>query len=122
MDLQTERRLEQFLRLSDFPVDRVETRMEFSFPPFRLYIEYTNGRVLLSLARKVEACRRIQTLKTLLGCCQPACTQGVPLRAYALGDHQVLSCGLVPGSDVNQWIRCLQTMRRLLATHVGEAR
>ena len=120
MDLQTQRSLEEFLRLLDLYPCRVETRMELCLPPFRLYIEYTQGRVLLSLASKVDAYHRLNTLKALLGRCQPASTQGIPLRACILKEYQMLSCGLVPGSDVNQWVNCLLVMRRLLALHTGE--
>lgn len=120
MDLQTQRSLEEFLRLSDLYPCRVEARMEFSLPPFRLYIEYTQGRVLLSLARQVEACRRLSSFKALLGRCHPASTQGVALRAYVVGEQQMLSGALVPGSSVNQWIECLHTMRRLLERHAGD--
>ncbi|AZD09546.1 hypothetical protein C4K26_4152 [Pseudomonas chlororaphis] len=120
MDLQTQRSLEEFLRLSDLGPGRVEARMEFSLPPFRLYIEYTQDRVLLSLARQVEACRRFSTLKALLGHCHPAATQGVALRAYIVGDQQMLSGALVPDSNVTQWIECLKCMRRLLERHAGD--
>lgn len=120
MDLQTRRSLEEFLRLSDLCPCRVEARMEFSQPPFRLYIEYTQGRVLLSLARQVEACRRLSTFKALLAHCHPASTQGVALRAYVVGEQQMLSAALVPGTDVTQWIECLRTLRRLLERHAGD--
>lgn len=117
MDLQTQRCLEGFLRLSDLGPCRVERRMEFILPPFRLYIEYTQGRMLLSLARPVEACQRISTLRTLLGRCHPASTQGLALRAYLVGEQQMLSATLAPGSDVNQWLACLRTLRQRLERH-----
>ncbi|MGF6401576.1 type III secretion system chaperone SycN [Pseudomonas frederiksbergensis] len=120
MDLQTQRSIEGFLRLSDLGPCRIESRMEFSLPPFRLYLENTQGRVLISLARPVEACRRISTLKILLGRCHPAFTQGIALRAYVVGNQQMLSATLAPGSDVNQWVACLHTMRRLLERHAGD--
>lgn len=120
MDLQTQRSLEKFLRLAELSAGRVETRMEFSLPPFRLYIEYLQGRVLLTLARQIDACRRISTLKSLLRRCQPACNQGVPLRAYLLNGAQLLSCAPAPGNDANQWLDCLNVMRRLLTHHVAE--
>jgi type III secretion system chaperone SycN len=120
MDLQTQRSLEEFLRLADLAPCRVDTRMEFSLPPFRLYIEHLQGRVLLSLARQIDACRRLSTLITLLRRCQPAYNQGVPLRAYLLNDQQLLSCAPAPGSDVNHWLDCLNVMRRLLMQHPAE--
>lgn len=120
MDLQMQRSLEEFLRLAELSPCCVDTRMEFSLPPFRLYIEHLQGRVLLSLARQIDACRRTSTLKILLRRCQPACSQGVPLRAYQLNGYQLLSCAPAPGSDVNQWLDCLNLMRRLLALHVAE--
>ncbi|MHC8403431.1 hypothetical protein ACYZTX_29390 [Pseudomonas sp. MDT1-17] len=120
MDLQTQRSLEEFLRLADLSPCRVDARMEFSQPPLRLYIEYLQGRILLSLARQIDPCQRISSLKTLLRRCQPACSRGVPLRAYLLNDYQLLSCAPAPGSDVNQWLDCLNVMRRLLALHVAE--
>ncbi|CAI8756485.1 hypothetical protein [Pseudomonas zeae] len=120
MDLQTQRSLEEFLRLADLSPCRVDTRMEFSLPPFRLYIEHLQGRVLLSLARQIDPCRRLITLKALLRRCQPGCTQGVPLRAYLLNDQQLLSCAPAQGSDINHWLDCLNVMRRLLALHISE--
>lgn len=120
MDLQTQRSLEEFLRLADLAPCRVDTRMEFLLPPFRLYIEHLAGRVLLSLGRPVDACRRLNTLKTLLRRCQPASTKGVPLRAYLLNDQQMLSCAPAPGGDVNHWLDCLNVMRRLLTLHGAE--
>ncbi|BBE08767.1 secretion system apparatus [Mycoavidus cysteinexigens] len=120
MDLQTQRRLEQFLRLSDLPSVRITPRMEFVVPPYRLYIEYLDERILLSLARQIEAPHRVVVLKSLLNRCQPARLQGVPLRAYVLRNHQVLSCSPAPESEVNHWIACYHTMRRLLDAHFGE--
>lgn len=122
MDLQTERRLEQFLRLSDLPLTRIAPRMEFSVPPLRLYIEYTEGRILLSVSRPIAPAHRIEVLKRLLAACHPARTAGVPLRAYTLREHQVLSCAPAPGSETGDWIACHQAMRRLLETCAGESR
>lgn len=120
MDLQTQRRLEEFLRLADLAVCRVETRMEFSRPPHRLYIEHLQGRVLLSLSRPLDTCQHLHTLTTLLRRCHPAISRGVPLRAYVLNQQQVLSCAPSPDSDASQWLDCLNVMRRLLALHVAE--
>lgn len=120
MDLQTQRRLEQFLRLSDLPNTRITPRMEFTLPPYRLYIEYLDNRILLSLARSIELPHRATALKTLLTRCQPARTQGVPLRAYVLRNYQVLSYSPAPDSEVSHWIACHHTMRRLLDAHAGE--
>lgn len=120
MDLQTQRSIEEFLRLSELDSCRVETRMEFFLPPFQLYLEYTQGRVLLSLAQEVEDCRRLSTFKALLVRCQPASTQGIPLRAYLLRNRQVISCALMPGSDVGQWVMCLNVMRGLLARYTRD--
>lgn len=122
MDLQTERRLEQFLRLSDLHCTRIEARLEFIQSPMRFFIEYLEGRILLSFVRPVEASRRMDTLKALLLRCQPARTQGVVLRACVTRDHLMLSCALAPDSDVNHWMLCQRTMRRLLDTHAGDLR
>ncbi|MGC0154954.1 type III secretion chaperone SycN [Chromobacterium vaccinii] len=121
MELQTARRLEQFLQLSELPTPRVEPRMEFSMPPFRLYIEYLDGRVLLSLGRRVEHVHQGEALKQLLVACQPARTQGTPLRAYILREQLVLSCAPASGSETNHWLACVQTMRRLLEATAGDA-
>jgi type III secretion system chaperone SycN len=119
MDLQTERRLEQFTRLAELPVTRMEPRMEFMLPPFRLYVEVVDERVLLTLALRVEAVHRAQVLKNLLHACNPYLLQGVPLRAYSVRDIQLLSCSPAPRSDGGQWLNCYRTMRRLLETHAG---
>ena len=122
MDLQNERRLEQFFRLLELPVTKIESRMEFVLRPFRLYVEYVQGRLLLSLGLPVEASRGTEALKKLLGLCLPARTQGVPLRGYVVKDNLVLSCAPPAGSDVAQWRTCYQAMRRLLEMSTGAAR
>lgn len=121
MDLQMERRMEQFLTLSDLPVTRIERCMEFIVPPFRLYIECLDGRVLLSLGRPVVAACRIEVLKRLLGHCLPARLPGVPLRACLLEDQPFLCCAPAPGSETGLWIACHQEMRRLLDDIAGAA-
>jgi type III secretion system chaperone SycN len=117
MDLQTERRLEQFARLAELPVTRMEPRMEFALPPLRLYVEVIDGRVLLTLALRVESVDRAQVMKKLLRACNPSLLQGVPLRAYTVRDIQLLSCAPAPGSDGGSWLNCYRTMHRLLETH-----
>src|ERR1700738_1876824 len=114
MNLQTERRLEQFTRLAELPVTHIEPRMEFMLPPLRLYVEVIaeRERVLLTLALRVEAVHRAQVLKNLLLACNPYLLQGVPLRAYCARDIQLLSCAPAPSSDVNHWLNCYRTMRR----------
>jgi type III secretion system chaperone SycN len=117
MDLQTERRLEQFARLAELPVKRMEPRMEFTLPPLRLYVEAIDDRVLLTLALPIEAVHRAQVLKNLLRACNPYLLQGVPLRAYCVRDIQLLSCAPARHSDGSQWLDCYRTMCRLLETH-----
>jgi type III secretion system chaperone SycN len=119
MDLQTERRFEQFARLAELPVKRMEPRMEFMLPPLRLYVEVVDERVLLTLALRVEAVHRARILKSLLHACNPYFLQGVLLRAYSVRDLQLLSCAPAPRSDGRQWLECYKTMRRLLETHAG---
>jgi type III secretion system chaperone SycN len=119
MDLQTERRLEQFARLAELPVTRMEPRMEFVLPPFRLYVEVVDERVLLTLALRIETVHRAHILKNLLRACNPYLLQGVPLRAYSVGDIQLISCAPAPRSEGGQWLDCYRTMRRLLETHAG---
>ncbi len=119
MDLQTERRLEQFLRLSDLHCTRIDTRLEFIQSAMRFFIEYIEGRILLSFVQPVETSRRMDMLKALLLRCQPARTQGVVLRACVTRDHLMLSCAPAPDSDVSHWLLCQRTMRRLLDAHAG---
>jgi type III secretion system chaperone SycN len=117
MNLQTQRRLEQFARLAELPVTRMEPRMEFALPPFRLYLEVIRERVVLTLAVRVDAVDRTRVLKKLLASCHPAALCGVPLRAYAAREFQLLSCAPAPGSDAGEWLTCYKVMRRMLEPH-----
>ena len=119
MDLQTERRLEQFARLAELPVTRMEPRMEFMLPPFRLYVEVVDERVLLTLALSVEAVHRAQVLKNLLRACNPYLLQGVPLRAYSVRDIQLLVARLRRAAIAANGWTATEPMRRLLETHSG---
>lgn len=119
MELQTERRLEQFLQLAGLPGSHISERMEFSLPPFHLYIECIDAGILLSIGRDVELAWQREVLEKLLTSCIPARTQGVPLRAWILRGRQMLSCTLSTGGDIPHWLSCLQTMQRLLDNAIG---
>ena len=120
MDLQTERLIEQYLKLANLTVIRIEPRMEFVLPPLHHYIEYVNNRILLSLSSPIDPPRRDEVLPALLRRCVPARTSGVPLRAYVVKNRLVLSCSPAPNTDVRHWLSCGQVMRRLLDTRTGE--
>ncbi|HTI18312.1 MAG TPA: secretion protein [Trinickia sp.] len=119
MDLQTQRRLEHFAQLADLPVIRIEPCMEFVLPPFRLYIEVIDERVMMTVAVRVATVDRSRVLKALLARCHPALLQGIPLRAYAARDFQFLSCSPAANSDAGHWLTCYRVMCRLLDTHAG---
>lgn len=119
MDLQMERRMEQFLELSGLSAARTEPCMEFIMPPCRLYIECLDGRILLSLGRPVAAACRVEVLKRLLGQCLSTRLPGVPLRACLLQDQSFLSCSPARDSGPGHWMACHQEMRRLLDAAAG---
>ncbi|MEX3956739.1 secretion protein [Trinickia sp. EG282A] len=119
MNLQTQRRLEQFARLAELPVIRIEPRMEFALPPFRLYVEVVNERVVMTLAARVDAKERARILKLLLSAWRPAALHGVPVRAFAVRGYQLLACSPAPGSDSGEWLTCYKAMRRILEHHAG---
>lgn len=122
MDLQMERRLEQFLELSCVSVTRIEPCMEFSLPSSRLYIECLGTRVLLSVSRSVEPMRGVGTVKRLLEQCLSPRMLGVPLRTCVIQGQQFLSCAPVPGSGADNWVFCHQEMVRLLDAATGAPR
>lgn len=122
MELQTARRLEHLLQLLNMPAPQLETQMEFSMPPFRLYLECLEKRLVLSLGYPVDVVHQEETLNRLLAACHPARTQGTPLRAYSLRGQQMLSCSPAIDSDATHWFTCLQVMRRLLEAHSREHR
>lgn len=119
MELQTERRLEQFLQLADLPASQIASRMEFSMPPFRLYVECLDDHILFTLGREVEPSYQSRALRRLLSACHPARTQGTPIRVWQLRGQQMLSCSPSKESDVSHWLSCLQTLRRLLDIITG---
>jgi len=114
MNLQTQRRLEQFLRLAELPVQRIDTRMEFAFARTRFYLELVGERAVFTLARAIEPVHREESLKKLMRLAHPAALQGVPLRAFLLSKQQALSCAPAPLADGTHWLRCYRTMWRLL--------
>ena len=122
MDLQTERRLEQFFHLLDLPVVRVEPRMEFIDPPFRLYVEWLSERLCLSVALPVVGPTSDDPLSRLLGACQPERSQGIPLRGYALGNGLVVSCCPPPHGEAQQWLNVYRLQQHLLQSSVGGTR
>lgn len=123
MDLQTERRLEQFFRLLDLPIIRIDSRMEIVDPPFRLYIEYFSERILMSVALPIAGFWPDKPLQKLLELCQPERSQGLPLRAYMLSDRLVLSCSPIPENTAEQWTQLYRLLQRLLQVSLGgEAR
>ncbi|MEG3130515.1 type III secretion chaperone SycN [Pantoea cypripedii] len=114
MELQTERRLEQFLQLAELPTSQISSRMEFVMQPFRLYIECLDRHILLTLGQEVEPSYQTQILRKSLKACHPARTQGSPVRAWQLRGQQMLSCSPLKESGVNHWLACLNSLRRLL--------
>lgn len=93
--------------------------MEFALPPFRLYIEVVHERVVMTLAARIDAKQRSRILKQLLSGWRPAALQGVPVRAFAMRNYQLLACSPPPGSDGGEWLTCYEAMRRLLEQHAG---
>ncbi|QLL13472.1 type III secretion chaperone SycN [Pseudomonas chlororaphis] len=121
MDLQTERRLEKFLQLSDLPTVRIDPRMEFHLPPLHFYIEYMDSRVVLTMSRAIDSPHRDDAFKMLLNRCHPVRTQGIPLRAYMIAERLFLSFSPAPEHEIKHWLTCQQTMQRLLESlHGGE--
>ncbi|WNN43866.1 MULTISPECIES: type III secretion chaperone SycN [Winslowiella] len=119
MELQTERRLEKFLQLADLTAQCIEERMEFSMPPYQLYIESLDEHILLTLGREVEPAYQIEVMKKLLTACHPSRTQGTPVRVWQLHGQQMLSCAPTKESDTTHWLMCMHTLRRLLETTAG---
>ncbi|WDD90582.1 secretion protein (plasmid) [Burkholderia sp. FERM BP-3421] len=122
MDLQTERKLEQFLRLLELPCSRIASRLEFAQPPLRVFIEAVGARLVLSVARPIDAARRDDALRRLVARCDPARHGGLILRACALRRDLMLSCTLDAAHDVGAWLDAHRTLRRLLDAHAGDAR
>lgn len=119
MELQIQRQIEQFLRLVELPMLRVESQMEFHLPPFQFYIECLDEHILLTLGREVELPYQKDVLKKLLTASHPARTQGTPLRVWQLSGWQMLSCAPVKESEITHWLICFQVMRRLLEITAG---
>jgi type III secretion system chaperone SycN len=119
MNLQMQRRLEQFARLAELPLIRIEPRMAFVLSPLRLYIEVVDERVVMTLAARVDHDQRSRILKRLLSAWRPSAFQGVPVRAFAARDYQLLACSPAPGSDSEDWLVCYKAMRRMLEQQTG---
>jgi type III secretion system chaperone SycN len=122
MDLQMERKLEQFLQLLELPCSRIGPRLEFVQPPMRVFIEAVGARLVLSLARPVDPARRDDALRSLVARCDPVRHGGLILRACALRRDLMLSCTLDAALDVAAWLQAHRTLRRLLDAHAGDAR
>ena len=122
MDLQMERKLEQFLRLLELPCSRIDSRLEFAHPPMRVFIEAVGARLVLSISRPVDAARRVDTLRRLVARCDPARHGGLIVRACALRRDLMLSCTLGAAHGVNAWLDAHLTLCRLLDAHAGDAR
>lgn len=122
MDLQTERRLEQFFRFLDLPIVRIEPRMEVVDPPFRLYVEWVSERLLLSVALPLVGPISDDPLPRLLELCQPERSQGIPLRGYVLGNRLVVSCCPAPQSEAREWLSLYRLQQRLLQLSIGDTR
>lgn len=114
MNLQTQRRLEQFLRLAELPVVRIDTRMEFAVASKRFYLELVGERAVFTLTRPIESVHRDASLRKLLRLTHPSGLQGVPLRAFTLSNRLALSCAPAPFGDGPHWLHCYRTMSRML--------
>lgn len=121
MDLQMERKLEQFLRLLELPCSRIGPRLEFTQPPLRVFIEFVGTGLVLSLAQPVDAARRDNALRRLVARCDPVRHGGLILRACALSRDLMLSCTLGAEHDVSTWIEAHRTLRRLIDAHAVDA-
>jgi type III secretion system chaperone SycN len=120
MDLQTERRLEQFVRILGLPCIRISERMEFAYAQMHLLIEVVERRLVLSFVWIVDTAFRDDALKRLLSRSNPQRTHGVVLRAFASGSHLVLSCAFPNHTVVSDWLAIHGTMRRIAEAHAGE--
>jgi type III secretion system chaperone SycN len=120
MDLQTERRIEQFVRILGLPCARVSKQMEFAYAQMHLLIEIVERRLVMSFTWMVDAALRDDALKRLLSRPNPQRTHGVVLRAFASGNHLVLSCAFPAHTGVSDWLALHGIMRRIAEAHVGE--
>lgn len=114
MDLQTERRLEQFFHLSNLSCALITARIEFSIIPFLAYIEYIDEHVPFPMSVKIVSVHSTEILLTLLSQCHPARLQGVPIRAYILNELQFPTCSPAPDGDVKHWLICWKTILPML--------
>ncbi|QDQ25068.1 hypothetical protein FNU76_01155 [Chitinimonas arctica] len=121
MDLQIERQLERFFVLMGFPNVRIETKMEFWLPPFRLFVEVRNRRISLSVAISVSPVGSMAQLRQALMLCIPERTMGVPMRAFLISNWLVLSCHLPEGMDESRWLRLYRIQCKLLQNVVSES-
>lgn len=116
MDLQTQRRLEDFLKLLDIPYSRLAERMEFIDPPFRFYLEVLNQRILITLTLPLEAPATENALPVLLAQCQPERFQAVPLRCFVTKVGLTASFSPHPESPSQSWFALYRTLKQVLIT------
>jgi hypothetical protein len=120
MDIKTQRNLEKLFRLMDVKPVRIDPVIELRDGGLRIFVEARamgdgrDARVALSTMRAIDAPRAGLALETLLSRWSPACTDGVPLRAFCAEDGVLVSALMPAGSNAESWYRMVKMQRRLL--------
>jgi type III secretion system chaperone SycN len=111
MDLQTNRNIEQFMRLLGLRHVQVAPRIELAEGHFSLLIDATQALPQLSAAQTVAPEQAPRALASLLARCDPRNTFGLPMRAFVLDSQIVLSCTLSPATQAATWLRIHRLQR-----------
>ncbi|MCC7005728.1 MAG: hypothetical protein IT497_03655 [Ottowia sp.] len=121
MDLQTERRLEQFFYLARLPIIRMESRMEVVDPPFRLYVESQQDRVVFAVVLPIDKAQSFAALSALLERCIPERTQGIPMRCFLSQPGLTISCSPDPEFSPEAWFSLYSELKKMLSQAKGSA-
>lgn len=116
MDLQTQRRLEDFLHLLEIHSYTLAAYMEFMDPPFRLCIEVCANHCTLTLTLPLDPLSKENALLTLLPSCQPEYFQGTPVRCFTLPAGVAMSFNISSETPTQSWYALYLSVKKILST------
>ncbi|MGC7406721.1 hypothetical protein ACPWR0_22285 [Pandoraea pneumonica] len=116
IDLQTQRKLEQFFELLALPARAIEPRMRIVLAPCYLMIEAGATGVTFVLTLIDRAVRAERWLPLLLQTCAPEWSRGIPVKACVAKGRPMLIATPPAASrmQASDWLHCLARMRQLL--------
>lgn len=121
MDLVATRNLQLFIQMAELPCSAITACMEWQIGPRRIFLEWRNGRLLLTTGVQHRHYHH-EDLLLLQECWQLERFNGVPQRIYLLNMGMMVSCSPPAASGAECWYQLYQQQCALLRRLPGEYR